>query len=843
MKTRMIMRSVILGFIVMAAAFTACDSTFQDKSRPSFGLVSVTIKPVELVANKPELIAGAEVTPEAVPEKGNIPEPVIETNWEYPYYNMATADSRQLWFLQEEHSTMAVIEAEATPGTVISWAVGTSGARPLDEFQKTGAPLEFRNDDVIYVQVATRDGKYRNYYRIHARLASPTTLISLLTVAAGRETKIKPAEDGRDDWDEIKEDSVDELEISVTLKEGQNGSDIIATKLNDNATIRYAVVPAATDLDTVDYAQLQFLHTDKDVQIPKTELVDGKEATVYYDGAHIVFEDQDVLVAEVTAQNKTDKNYYKFRVSVGHIVNINKLEMIASTERAEVPALGVPDPTWASVVSGSFSTAIVTPAFVADITLEDEDGSFEYATLAPGATALPGSFTPATSTSTSSITYDNKEELVIRVNSATKIGGITPAATTYYKVKVNLQPALITVQPKSNVYYITSHTYPTTATVVDLKDDKGDVIETVTENRIRIDAVGTRTLGAPGPTTIEPLKAELSRTGTYTYQWYTANSWYGGYGFDKDGNIVGDVGFTIDSYHPSTARGGLDEKNNVSFHNGGNEFYRLPIGSYPDSETPISGQTYSYKDLHDALAIPGATSAEYTPVIDASKRPFIAGYSNQTQYYWVAIRDASGREVISERAAIVTEWGETFERGAPTGTKVTKKHHIVDLYAYMSPNAVGLRDKPVNTIPFKAGKHGDKHIIPITFPSGFNVKDYSVATCQAKFYLADGTVWIQNWTQGDVGFEKSGVGQVLYYNLTNNNATLGLAGDSKEPQGADLLETPTHVVLKPAGEKPITDRPPFMADGKTPRANNDAQGWFTPYIEIVELRFEGPARK
>jgi hypothetical protein len=27
-----------------------------------------------------------------------------------------------------------------------------------------------------------------------------------------------------------------------------------------------------------------------------------------------------------------------------------------------------------------------------------------------------------------------------------------------------------------------------------------------------------------------------------------------------------------------------------------------------------------------------------------------------------------------------------------------------------------------------------------------------------------------------------------------------------------------------------------------PKENNDAQGWFTPYIEIVELRFEGPVR-
>jgi hypothetical protein len=35
--------------------------------------------------------------------------------------------------------------------------------------------------------------------------------------------------------------------------------------------------------------------------------------------------------------------------------------------------------------------------------------------------------------------------------------------------------------------------------------------------------------------------------------------------------------------------------------------------------------------------------------------------------------------------------------------------------------------------------------------------------------------------------------------------------------------------------------PPFNADG-TPQNTGDAQGWFTPYIELCEVRFEGPAR-
>jgi len=854
MKTRMIMRSVILGFIVIAVVFGACESTFQDKSRPSFGLVSLTIKPVELDdEDKPVFIAGAEVTPEAVPEKGNIPAPVIETNWDYAYYNMAEADSRQLWFLQEAHSTMAVIEAEATEGTVVSWAIGTSGAKPLNEFEKTGKPLEFGNDNVIYVQVATRDGKYRNYYRIHARLASPNTLLSLMSIE-NRDTKIKPAEDGRKDWEEsidpetsdpvegARESGVPELAVSITNKEGHNGARVFATKLNENSSISYAVVAAAqsTDPSTIDLASLNFQYNDTMITETIPDIDPTKLPEIKH-GAKIPFNDQDLLVARVTAQNKTDVNYYKFRISVGRIVNINKLVMkttsdITPAEEAEVLALGVPNDIWGSVVGGAFDTAAVTPKFNAQVTLEDDEGDYQLVkVVTPGASA-PGSFDP---TKTGDYTFENKSELVIKVSSAAKTG-VTPIVTTYYRVQVNLLSAIIKAQPKSAAYQVVAWDYPRTPVTIEVAGSDQ------TTQRVLINAVGTRTLS---PATIAPLEAVLDRPETgFTYQWYTANSWYGGYGFDEDGRIVGDPGYKggeDNHYHPDTERGGLDEKNNVSFWNGGNNFYRLPVGSYPDTDNASNPGLPNYKAMYAELAIPGpaGTQRTYTPVIDASKRPFITGYSNQTQYYWVVIRDPSGREVTSERAAIVAEWGEKWELGAPTGEKVTKKHHIVDLHAYLStPKGVGMQEKARNVVPFKAGNHGDKCIFAMTFPSGFNVMDYSVATIQAKFYLADGTVWIQNWTQGDVGFERNEIGQVLYYNLTNNNATLGLAGDSKEPAGADLLETPTHLVVKPAGTKPLNDRPPFLADGKTPENIDDAQGWFTPYIEIVELRFEGPER-
>jgi hypothetical protein len=214
------------------------------------------------------------------------------------------------------------------------------------------------------------------------------------------------------------------------------------------------------------------------------------------------------------------------------------------------------------------------------------------------------------------------------------------------------------------------------------------------------------------------------------------------------------------------------------------------------------------------------------PRID--KRPFIDKFTHESHYYWVVVKDAQGLTATSSRTTIVVERDPRV------------KHHIVDLNAYLTSGAIGLRESPKNQNAFTFKR--EKRTIPVTFPAGFNIWDYSVAVVQATFFLVDGTPWIQNWTQGDIGFEKDGAALVLYYNLTNNNATLGLSGDGKEPQGGSLEEVPSHLVVKPAGEKPPKQMPPLDSNNK-PVDTGDAQGWFTPYIELVEVRFMGPARK
>jgi hypothetical protein len=317
------------------------------------------------------------------------------------------------------------------------------------------------------------------------------------------------------------------------------------------------------------------------------------------------------------------------------------------------------------------------------------------------------------------------------------------------------------------------------------------------------------TPSANQPHPIEALSFELDRAHSaaagWEYQWYEANCWYGGYGFDADNRIIGEPGFSPDSNDPGSGyfTNALDEKSHVSLFNGN-------ISSL-------------FRYLYPGRPISGATGPTYTPVPD--KRPFLTGLSYESHYYWVVITDPNGLKVESARATIITE------------TDKNNQHFIVDMN--------NLKDKSGNRVPSKNPMPFTERYEPYpidlrgVLPPGFDILDYSFATAQAKFFLVDGTPWIQHWTQGNISFidvdDKNNPNQdgaqnkiVLYYNLTCNNGTLGLNGDGKEPPGSSLDKPFTHVVIMPSGDQ---------SNGY------NAQGRFCGFIELTELHFDGPSRK
>jgi len=700
-----------------------------------------------------------------------LPAAVDHTLYGFSSYDLySQMDFKWITFMRESEVTDVRIRPTISPRAWAEWGIGSRSAGP-DVFYPAGIPATFSTEDYLYIKVQSESGENTKYYRFYAQVFSSVTHLAALSIDGIKAT----VETGGSKWDNAKEGA-----ISIRSPQAA-AAEIECETFDANATVKFAKVLEAN----------------------------AATEPVFEASNKLSFVDQDLLYAQVTAHNTIDTAVYKFRVSVGRIATIKTL-VLADTETGptkkdvEIVGKGSPNSTWGSTLAGAVETAKVDPViYKIAVELDDPLATYEFGKMATS-TSRQDSVTWL-SNPNDEITFELDNALGVRVRSENGKGSM------FYKIKVDLLAAEFEVQPLSAAYYYYD---------ANTKVGAGTAFELDW-----YDYVSLKVANPSDPkfaNVVQPLGFTLDRAlPGATYQWYEADSWYGGYGFDKDGRIAykwvdpetrntvekEEPGFTVDTYHVK----GLDEKGNVSLHNGGNQFYRL--------ENP-------------GRVIPGANAATYTPEIN--KRPFLAGFTSESHYYWVVITDpVTQRKVTSRRAVIVSE------------RDPTKAHYIVNLNAYLDKtgNTNGLQLSPKNPSPFTAGNHGDKYAIPMKFPANFSIMDYSVVTCQTLFFLADGRPWIQNWTQGDFGFEDAdGARLVLWYNVTNDNATRGLNGTGNDPVGGGLTATPGKVIIQPAGTKAMDRLPPFESDGVTPKNDGDAQGWFTPYIEICELRFEGPGR-
>jgi hypothetical protein len=769
--------TLIMAAFGLLFAFTTCSTEITQEVIPQANLLALTVTTSPGTAEQRTIVVPV------------IPVPIPHTDWDDEEYPVVAAHFGTIVDREDGDTEKGVrLNPVVSPGARVTWGKARAGNRPPG-FTDPRVTASFTYDDFVYLKVTADDGVTSNYYRFYSYLASPVKELAEISIS-GREAEKVPQPGA----------SMETLIASIGGSiPNTNFYAGVAITVGEAARAVVNPVPQQADA-TFRYVVAQNLSNATPPEIPGE--TDPNNKYDWHESNNIKFDDGNILYVEVTAQNEKDKNYYAFRVTAGHIATIATLHL----DNVEVVGKGTPARQWASVGLGAYSSADQrTIGFTPQIVLTDPDSVYDYQVI-PASTATA----PAGSWRNTGLTrIENGQQLAIRVRPAVAKDSDT-TDMRFYRVQVTLLAANFTQQPKSAAYFVQSHTYQmANAPGQDydgrlLVDDPANADKTITLDRA-----------------IDQLSVALDRSGTFTYQWYTANSWYGGYGFDKDGRIAFDPGVTTDSYHVA---GSYDEKNNISLHNGGNNYYRLPYGG---------------------TAITGATTATYTPTISARNRPFLSGFSYQTQYYWVVVTDtATQYKVTSQRATILTEWGQGWNAGKPQGAKVDKKHYIVDLYAATdSPRrAEGLQGPPRNPAPFIAGNHGDKYLIPMALPAGFDIMEYSIVTAQAKFYLADGREWIQNWTQGDFGFTQTNGEQVLWYNLTNDNATRALSSSGNDPVGSSLSSNPTALEIRPAGTKPLKQMPPFQANGQ-PENNGDAQGWFTPYIEIVELRFEGPTRK
>jgi len=739
-----------------------------------------------------------------------IPAPINGFNWDDEDFNLVGAD---IGSAPMEHSSDTVnvrLYPEISAGARVEWGIGSQDMRPF-RFIDRRVNATFEDADYLYFKVTAEDGETINYYRFVIWVLSPVTEISEVyigryewhetTSATGTPTIVvdiderimASMESPYPDLSSAKASTLAPGVLSVPIDQSQN-VDIEVTRFDTNAALRYGMASSSS-------------------AEPEWSTSNNFNLT-----------DQTYLYVEVTAENAVDKAYYKFRIEVGRIASIKTLTFVGKDgAKFDVANTGTRAGSWTSVALGKFDTAdMPDDGFGVEIVLDDPKSRGSWELIANKNAPNPNATVNSPFNNPPKVVFDGTKVLALKVESENVVNGRT-GATRYYKIEVELLAAAFVTHPKSAYYY----NYNESLEVGNAEKGKVPWFTYVAKLFRDYTVSPTNPLFQTNADVIE-LTAELDRAVTGTYQWYEANSWYGGYGFDANGKIlfyppgdskaVPEDGFETDAYHVE----GFDEKANVSFHNGGNEYYRLV---YPGK--PISGASGT---------IPSDKILKYTPTIE-DKRPFIDGFTNETHYYWVLIKDSANRTAVSKRAAIVTE------------RDPRKKHHIVNLTDDVNGDLyLGPKDNPTEKGYARNQKvftrKREEYKIPVTFPAGFDVNDYTAATVQALFFLKDGTPWIQNWTQGDIGFEDEDGTQLIYYNLTNNNGTLGLVGGGKEPNGGSLEKTPKYLIVKPAGEQPVNEMPLLNADG-TPKPDPDksAQGWFCGFIELVEVRFEGPARE
>jgi len=695
-----------------------------------------------------------------------------------------------------------------SPGARAQWGIGTRTSRP-DVFYDTRVPATLDSDEYIYIKVMSENGEEINYYRFIAKLLSWATNLQYVRINE-REGKagadIHGHSTGASDCYKLQYKESDPLELSIALKEGQ-GALVVATPFDENATVRYAVVSETENIN-VDSGDMEptFTPSDQPINIAN----------------------KSYLYVEVTAENTIDKEYFRFKVSVGEIAAIANLTFTGGPEDYRIYGLGLPQPDWAKVGLSNYENADQpVDGFGISLTPDDPDAEITWGRISNDTDGEPAWGKPG------KVRMDGEQALAIKVESGNR------EVTWYYKIRVVNLAANIKTHPRAAWYY------------------HGD--------------------------TAVPLKVEMDRLaqGTYTYQWYEADSWYGLYGrhgtpLDEKNNLTtvnggpGQYFYLVQPdelpYNEGGAAGGgkvgagsvlLDSDNWADMTKGGEPMAWTIVGATGPTYTPRTDWTDNTPNMiNDALvtqqfwdgtkdqnkAYPIAPNKQTPPQPDNYVN-FLSGSTNESRYYWVKVTDTgTGLSVVSQRALILTENDPNMD------------HFIFD-WNYLP------KETPKKNIkPFTKNGTAEDNVYKIDlsdypFPADFEdkVKNYQICIAHAQYFLPDGRPWTQNWTHGNLHL---GVGKITDTNSYNDmewwHNNMGANGGSIPLQAphsskGGLTVKPGWIGMTPSGD-PAKGLPPAVSTGNLPKGIYSmnatdpypagvAQGYFAGFIELLEIRF------
>ena len=708
------------------------------------------------------------------------------------------------------------IRPTLSPGARAQWGIATRTTRP-DVFYDTRVPVSLDDSEYIYIKVMSENGEEVNYYRFLAKLLSWATNLQYVRIKE-REGKagadIHGHSTGSTEWFKLQYMETDPLELSIALKEGQDAL-VVATPFDENATVRYAVVSEAEN-PNVDSGDMDPTFTPSDQRIN--------------------IEDQSYLYVEVTAENTIDKEYFRFKVSVGRIAAIANLTFTGGPEPYRIYGLGLPQPDWTKVGLSNYENADQpVDGFGISLTPDDPDAVITWGKIANDNAGQPSWATPA------KVRMDGTEALAIKVVSAN--GKIT----WYYKIGVVNLAANIKTHPRAAWYY------------------RGTVAK--------------------------PLTVEMDRParGTYTYQWYESDSWYGIYGrhgtpLDEKNNITtvnggpGQYFYLVQPDEPPYNAGGkvgggkvgagsvlLDSDNWADMEKGGEPMAWTLTGETGSTYTPrtdwVNNTPYMLVEADKDTQFYGGIKEQNNayPIAPYKQTPpkpdnyvnFLSGSTNESRYYWVKVTDSgTGLSVVSQRALILTE------------TDPDMDHFIFDW------NNLPKETPKKNIKPFTKNGTAEDNVYKIDlsdypFPADFEtkVKDYQICIAHAQYFLPDGRPWTQNWTHGnlhlgvgDPKVQTGSYGELEWWhnNMGANGGSIPLQAPHSSKGGLEVK--PTWIGMTPSGD-PAKGLPrPIGVDGKYNTASDlpkgiysmnatdaypagVAQGYFAGFIELLEVRF------
>jgi hypothetical protein len=754
-------------------------------------------------------------------ELDEIPEIIDSRDWNNDNYSMFSAETGYANFRLERDTKNQRVRSVVSRGAITEWGLGTRSTRP-NEFYDTRVPISFESDEYIYFKITSEDGTLTNYYRFFAKVFSYVTHLNTIEIAGRSKSAKTPAKEYQD---------AEEQQIDIAVSESK-GPEIQTFVFDPNSTVKIARA-AANETPT-------FVPPDTPIN----------------------FNDDDFLYIEVTAENTVDKDYYKFKIRVGHIAEIKELKMINEADAAKTIIVynkGIFQSDWSKVAPGGFATADLPAAgYKVGFEFEDDQSTAKFLLLETLTANPVPDFANSALTGNVKFSYIDPKLFVLAIKVTAPAGDVL-----YYAVKADILAANIKLQPKSAWYYADYINFDDPAS--DKYGFKDFYPQTWPENATP-EARAALIAEKKKRQTVAPLTVELDRAGTYTYQWYEADSWYGFYG------------------RHGTA---LDEKNNISNVNGGpNQYFYLveadnpqhPFSKLDPTAWKLTGQTSSsYTPQINWVNVPQVGGVANTKAPDKPTPPevnFVTGSTGECRYYWCVITDTvTNLQVVTERALIITETHPAMEHFIFELTDLPRKKNE-------APFRV-LRE--LHKIPLTKGDGG-----PSIFPEGFDPTKFESMTAHARFFLPDGRAWTQNWTHGDIhmgytagspSFIANESQELVWWqnNLGANSGAIPL--HTPHSQKGALSYPPDWIGFAPSGdptkrvpeanwdptwpEVPPGTPPPIM--GKdislgSAATNNDyvnkvgelpkgvhaskgtwpaeiAQGWFAGFIELLEVRF------